>query len=147
MPLPDLDASAAHSFTVTIDGIQIPSVMEVTGIKTEVDKIEYKEQTKDGKFVVRNLPGRPKPGEFTITRGLTDSKTITDWLGTVVKGDLKGSRKTASVVYSDYTGAVLKTYNFVNCWVSNVEISSMKAGATEAATEKFTVQYDEMTVS
>ncbi|MCL1869474.1 MAG: phage tail protein [Promicromonosporaceae bacterium] len=147
MPLPDLDASAAHSFTVTIDGIQIPAVIEVTGIKSEVEKIEYKEQTSSGKYIVRNLIGRAKPGEFTVTRGLTDSKTISDWIKTVMNGDIAGSRKTASIVYADYEGSPIKTYNFVNCWVTNIEVSGMKAGATEPATEKFTVVYDEMTVS
>jgi phage tail-like protein len=147
MPLPDpLDSSAANGFIVTIDGIQVPKVIEVSGIKAEVEKIEHKQQTNDGKYVVRQLMGRPKPGEFTVTRGLTDSKTISDWLKTVAQGDVKGSRKTAAVAFLDYTGATLQSYNFTNCWVSSVEISAMKAGATEPATEKFTVAYDEMTV-
>lgn len=148
MPLPDpLDSSAANGFIVTIDGIQVPKVIEVSGIKAEVEKIEHKQQTSDGKYVVRNLIGRPKAGEFTVTRGLTDSKTVSDWLKTVMQGDVKGSRKTASVAFLDYQGAMLQTYNFTNCWVSSVEVSAMKAGATEPATEKFTVSYDEMTVS
>lgn len=148
MPLPDpLDSSAANGFIVTIDGIQVPKVIEVSGIKAEVEKIEHKQQTSDGKYVVRNLIGRPKAGEFTVTRGLTDSKTVSDWLKTVMQGDVKGSRKTASVAFLDYQGVMLQTYNFTNCWVSSVEVSAMKAGATEPATEKFTVSYDEMTVS
>ena len=148
MPLADpLDSSAANGFIVTIDGIQVPKVIEVSGIKAEVEKIEHKQQTSDGKYVVRNLIGRPKAGEFTVTRGLTDSKTVSDWLKTVMQGDVKGSRKTASVAFLDYQGTMLQTYNFTNCWVSSVEVSAMKAGATEPATEKFTVSYDEMTVS
>ena len=57
-----LDSSAANGFTVTIDGIQIPKVTEVSGLKTEVDKIELKQQTSDGKYVVRQLIGRAKTG-------------------------------------------------------------------------------------
>jgi phage tail-like protein len=148
MPLPDaLDSSAAYAFTVTIDGIQIPQVIEVGGLKAEVDKIELKQQTSDGKYVVRQLLGRVKPGEFTVTRGLTDSKTVVDWLKQVSQGDVKGARKTAAVAMLDYQGAVLQTYNFVNCWVRSVEVNSLKAGATEQATEKFTVCYDEMSIS
>ena len=81
-----LDSAAANGFIVTIDGIQIPKVNEVSGLKSEVDKIELKQQTSDGKYVVRQLIGRPKAGEFTVTRGLTDSKTITDWLKQVARG-------------------------------------------------------------
>lgn len=142
-----LDSSSANGFTVTIDGIQIPKVTEVSGLKAEVDKIELKQQTADGKYVVRQLPGRSKAAEFTVTRGLTDSKTITDWLKTVAQGDVAGSRKTASVALLDYAGAPIKTYNFTNCWVRSVEVNSLKAGAAEQATEKFVVCFDEVTVS
>jgi phage tail-like protein len=142
-----LDSSAANGFIVTVDGIQIPKVNEVSGLKSEVDKIELKQQTSDGKYIVRQLIGRPKAGEFTVTRGLTDSKTITDWLKTVAEGDVAGARKTASVQLLDFAGAPIKTYNFVNCWVRSVEVNSLKAGAAEQATEKFTVCYDEVTVS
>ncbi len=147
MPLGDFDNSPANAFTVTIDGIEVPRVIEVSGLKTEVDKIELKQQTKDGKYVIRQMMGRQKAGEFSVTRGLTDSKTVTDWLKTVMEGDVAGARKTAAVALLDYKGETLKTYNFVNCWVKSVEINSLKAGATEQATEKFTICYDESTIS
>src|SRR3954469_13018857 len=148
MPLADpLDSSSANGFRVKIDGIQVPKVIEVSGLKSEVDKIELKQQTQDGKYIVRQLPGRMKAGEITVTRGLTDSKTATDWLQTVVKGDVAGSRKTASVELLDYAGATLKTYEFRNCWVRKIEVNSLKAGAAEQATEKFTVCFDESAVT
>ncbi|WP_104139113.1 phage tail protein [Arthrobacter sp. ZGTC131] len=147
MALGDFDNSPANAFTVTIDGIEVPRVIEVSGLKSEVDKIELKQQTKDGKYVVRQLIGRAKPGELSITRGLTESKTVTDWLKTVMEGDVAGARKTAAVALLDYKGDTLKTYNFVNCWVKSVELNSLKAGATEQATEKFVICYDESTIS
>src|SRR3954465_9736894 len=148
MPLADpFDSSSANGFRAKTDGIQIPKVIEVSGLKSEVDKIELKQQTQDGKYVVRQLPGRVKPGEITVTRGLTDSKAATDWLKTVAEGDVSGSRKTASVELLDYKGETIKTYNFVNCWVRSIEVNSLKAGAAEQATEKFTVCFDESTVS
>ncbi|CAM3776292.1 phage tail protein [Occultella aeris] len=148
MPLADpLDSSSAYAFRVTIDGIEIPKVIEVGGLKSEVDKIEMKQQMKDGKYVVRQMVGRPKPGEFTVTRGLTDSKTISDWLKTVMQGDMAGSRKTAAVELLDYQDGLLMTYNFTNCWVRSLEVTSLKAGATEQATEKATVCYDEVAIA
>lgn len=142
MPLPSMDIAAGYHFTVKVDGVQIPEVIEVSGIKLEVDKLEYKQQTMDGKYVARQVMGRQKTGEFTVTRGLTDSKTITDWLKNVFQGQLGPSRKTAEVTIMDYAGAPIKSFNFTNCWVKSVEVSSLKAGSTEPATEKFTVCYD-----
>lgn len=148
MALPNaLDASTANGFTVTIDGIQVPQVIEVSGLKMEVDKVELKQQTSDGKYVVRQVMARQKAGTFQVTRGVTDSKTVSDWLKQVAQGDLAGARKTASVALLDYTGSPIKTYEFENCWVSAIEVPSLKAGATELATEKFTICYDGVTVS
>ena len=140
------DSSPAYAFKVTIDGIEIPKVTEVSGLKNEVDKIELKQQLADGKYVARQLIGRAKTGEFTVTRGLTESKTISDWLKVVMQGDVAGARKTASVELLDYEGSTLKKYDFRNCWVRSVEINSLKAGATEQATEKFTICFDESEV-
>jgi phage tail-like protein len=141
------DSSPAYAFKVTIDGIELPKVTEVSGLKNEVDKIEMKQQLADGKYVARQLIGRAKTGEFTVTRGLTDSKTVTDWLNVVMKGDVAGARKTASIELLDYEGGTIKKYEFRNCWVRSVEVNSLKAGATEQATEKFTVCFDESEVN
>jgi phage tail-like protein len=146
MALEEFDNAPANGFTVTIDGIEVPRVIEVSGLKHEVDKIELKQQTNDGKYIVRQLIGRPKAGEITVTRGLTESKTVTDWLKIVMEGDVAGARKTAAVALLDYKGETVKTYNFENCWVRSVEVNSLKAGATEQTTEKFVICYDTSTV-
>jgi phage tail-like protein len=141
------DNAPAFNFSVTIDGVQMPLVMEVSGVKMEVEKIDSKQQmATDGKYVAQQIPGRPKTGEFTVTRGLTDSRTVVDWLKTVMEGDLKGSRKTAAVNILDHQGATIKTFNFRNCWVRSVEVNSLKAGSTEQATEKAVICYDESTI-
>ncbi|MEE6288296.1 phage tail protein [Georgenia sp. MJ173] len=146
MPLPDaMDLAPAYSFSVTIDGVQVPYVMEVSGLKAEVDKVAYQHQASDGKFITRQMMGRQKPGEFKIKRGLTDSKTITDWLTQIMKGDLAGSRKTAAVTIYSSDGSPVKTLNYTNCWIKDVEIGgTLKAGGTEPMTESFTVCWDEM---
>ena len=97
MPLDALDSAAAYSFTFTVDGIEVPKSMDISGLKAEVDKISHNQQTSDGKFITRQLIGRQKAGTFTVTRGLTDSATITDWLKVVMEGDIAGARKTAEV--------------------------------------------------
>ena len=60
---------------------------------------------------------------------------------------MAGARKTAAVEMLDYAGQTIKTVKFKNVWVQSVELSTLKAGATEQATEKFTVCFDESTVN
>ena len=139
--------SGDFAFTVTIDCIEVPGVTEVSGLKSEVDRIELKQQTEDGKFVVRQIIGRPKAGELTVTRGLTGSTTATDWLKLVMQGDVAGARKNVAVAIRDQAGETVKTFTFGNCWVKSVEIESLKAGASESASEKFVICYDDSTIS
>lgn len=147
MPLADpLDAAAANGFKLTLDGIELPQIIEISGLSLEVDKIEMKQQTKDGKYYVRNLIGRPKSGQITVTRGVTASTSVTDWLKVVMGGDVAGARKTASVEITDYEDATIKTFEFTNVWVQKVEVSTLKAGEASQATEKFTMCFDEFKV-
>lgn len=137
-----LDSGTAYSFSVSIDGIEVPKVMDVGGLKAEVDKISHNQQTSDGKFITRNLIGREKAGEFTLTRGATENSAGTDWLSTVIQGDISAARKTAVVELRRYDGEVVRRMNYENCWVRSVELGNLKAGATEVLTEKWTVCYD-----
>src|SRR5690625_257670 len=146
MGLPDaMDLAPAYSFSVTIDGVEVPYVMEVSGLKAEVDKVSYQHQASDGKFITRQMMGRQKPGEFKVKRGLTDSTTITDWLTQIMQGDLAGSRKTAAVTVYTSDNTQLKKYNYRNCWTKDVELAgTLKAGYTEPMTENPTLCRDEM---
>ena len=142
------DSSPAYAFKVTIDGIEIPKVTEVSGLKNEVDKIELKQQLADGKYVARQLIGRAKTGEFTVTRGLTESKTISDWLKVVMQGDVVGrpqDRRPSSCSTTRASSSRSSTSATAGC--ASVEINSLKAGATEQATEKSTVCFDESEVT
>ena len=146
MALPDnFDLATAYAFSVKIDGIQIPHVMEVSGLKAEVDKVTYQQQGQDGKFVTRQMMGRQKAGEFKVKRGLTDSTTVADWLKAVFEGKLSDARKTAEVAIYTSDNQILKRMNFRNVWVKDVELGgTLKAGSTEPLSETFTVCWDEM---
>jgi phage tail-like protein len=146
MGLPELDHGVSYSFSVTIDGVQIPHVIDVSGLKQEVDKIDHKSNDSTGKFLARAIAGKPKPGEVTISRGVTSSKAISDWFKTSLQGDMSGARKTAQISILDYMGMPIMTYSLSNVWVKSFELGSLKAGATEPLTEKFTLSFDELEV-
>src|SRR5712691_13310247 len=119
MGLPDLDTSVGWSFGFEIDGVAIKQIQEVSGIKLEVDAIELKHNTADGKYVNKKLPGRPKAGEVTLTRGLTDDKNFQEWMKKVGFGgfsEMKDARKGGSVLVYDYQGKPVKEYKLTNCW-------------------------------
>ncbi len=146
MPLPDMDASVGHSFGLEVDGVVIKQISEVTGLKMEQDVIELKENTSDGKYVIKKLPGRPKAGEVTFTRGLTADQSFEKWVKDSQFGKMADARKGGSVIVYDFEGTAIKRYKLTNAWPKSLEIGSLKAGDTSVLTEKLVVTYEQMEV-
>jgi phage tail-like protein len=146
MALPEMDASVGHSFGLEIDGVVIKQISEVTGLKMEQDVIELKENTSDGKYVIKKLPGRPKAGEVTLTRGLTGDQSFEKWIKDSQFGKMTDARKGGAVIVYDFEGTAIKRYKLANAWPKSLEIGSLKAGDTSVLTEKLVVTYEQMEV-
>lgn len=146
MALSDLDTSVGHSFGLEVDGIVIKQISEVTGLKMEQDVIELKQNTSDGKYVIKKLPGRMKAGEVVLTRGLTDDNSFEKWVKDSRFGKMTSARKNAVVIVYDYEGGAIKRYTITRAWPKSLEIGALKAGDTSVLTEKITITYEEMEV-
>lgn len=142
MGLPELDTTVGWSFGFEFTGVVIKQIQEVTGLKIESDVIELKHNTSDGKYVNKKLPGRPKAGEISLTRGLTDDKSFQDWIKKSAFGDMSAARKGGAIIVYDFMGAAIKRYKLVNAWPKSLEIGSMKAGDTSVLTEKLTITHE-----
>jgi len=146
LALPEMDSGVGHSFGLEFDSVVIKQIQEVTGLKIEQDVIELKENTSDGKYVIKKLPGRPKAGEVTLTRGLTADTSFSQWVESSRMGNMSTARKGGAIIVYDYMGAPVKRYKLTNAWPKSMEIGSMKAGDTSAPTEKLTLTYEEIEV-
>lgn len=143
--LPDFDTGVGWSFGLDIDGIEIKEIQEISGIKLEVDAIELKHNTPDGKYINKKLPGRYKSGEITLTRGVTTDVKWHDWLKLVVGGEMlpgSGARKHGQINIYDYTGAPIMSFKFINGWAKSIEYGTMRAGDTSVLTEKLTITHE-----
>jgi phage tail-like protein len=142
MALPDFNTSVGHSFGLEVDGIQIKMISEVTGLKMEQDVIELKQNTPDGKYMICKLPGRPKAGEITLTRGLTGDNSFEKWIKDAHFGAMGNARKGGAIIVFDYEGKPVKRYKLTNAWPKSLEIGSLKAGDTAVLTEKLVLTYE-----
>lgn len=146
MALPDLDTSVGHSFGIEIDGVVIKQIQEVSGLKMEQDVIELKQNTADGKYMIKKLPGRFKAGEVTLTRGLTDDQSFEKWIKDSRFGKMSDARKGGAVIVYDFEGSALKRYKLTNAWPKSLEITTLKAGDTSVLSEKLVVTYESLEV-
>jgi phage tail-like protein len=146
MALEDFDSGVGCTFGLEVDGIVIKQIQEVSGLKMEQDVIELKQNTADGKYVIKKLPGRPKAGEVTFTRGLTGDNSFEKWIKDSRFGKMKEVRTGVAVKVFDYEGNTLKNYKLENAWPKSLEIGSLKAGDTSVLTEKLVVTFETMDV-
>lgn len=146
MPLPDLDSSVGHSFGLEFDSVVIKQITEVSGLKMEQDVIELKQNTADGKYAIKKLPGRPKAGEVTVSRGLTEDNSFESWVKESRFGRMTGARRHGAIIVYDYEGIPIKRYKLINAWPKSLEIGTLKAGDTSVLTEKLVITYESMEV-
>jgi phage tail-like protein len=146
MALPDMDGAIAASFGLEIDGVVIKQIREVSGLKMEQDVIELKQNTPDGKFVIKKLPGKYKAGEVTLSRPLTGDNSFEKWVKDARLGKMGASRKGGAIILYDQEGNAFKRYKLTAAWPKSLEVSNLKAGATEPADEKIVIVYEMMEV-
>ena len=146
MAIPDADSAVGHSFGLEIDGIVIKHIQQVEGLRMEQDEIELRQNTSDGKFVVKKLSGRPKSGQVTLTRGLTGENSFDAWIKDARFGRMKDARKGGAIIVYDYEGNPIKRYKLTNAWPKTLEIGTLKAGDPTVLTERLVVTYEELSV-
>ena len=146
MALPELDKSAGHSFGLEIDGVVIKQIQEVSGLKLEQDVIELKQNTADGKFIIKKLPGRIKAGEVTLTRGLSEDNSFEKWIAASRLGKMGDARKGGAIIFYDFEGTAFKRVKLQNAWAKSLEYGTLKAGDTSVLTEKLVVTYEALEV-
>jgi phage tail-like protein len=140
------DALAAHNFGLQIDGVMVEYLQEVGGLSIEQDVIEYQQVSADGKPIIKKMPGVKKAGECTVTRGMTQSASFTQWINESIAGNMQSARKNATIMLMDYQNNPVKRYNLRNAWCSKVETSGVKAGDATALTEQVTVTFEELVI-
>ncbi|MFI5530307.1 phage tail protein [Kitasatospora sp. NPDC051853] len=147
MALPDMDTSVGHSFGLECDGVVIKQIGEVSGLTAEQDVIELKQNTADGTYVTKKLPGRPKAGEVTLTRSLTADNSFEKWVKDSRFGKVNPARKGCAIIVFDHEGNPVKRYVLVNAWPKSLETVPLEAGDAGDAgvlTEKIVITYEQM---
>ncbi len=135
MPHRDGDPYGNFNFIVEIDGIEVASFSEVSGISSETEVIEYR--TGNDITSVRKLPGLHKYGDITLKRGITASDGLWQWRKSVTDGDLQ--RRSASIILLDEARQEVKRWNLLESWPSKYVVADLKATGNEVAIETLVI--------
>jgi phage tail-like protein len=132
------DALTAARFSITIDGYEIASFSELSGITTEVEAVDFLESS-DKEVIFKKLPGKRKPPTVVLKRGKNNSMELWAWHEAVLIGDIVAARKSCSLVMYNYDGKPVARYHLEHAWPSKLEIGALKAGASEVLMETVTM--------
>ncbi|WP_406191534.1 MULTISPECIES: phage tail protein [unclassified Streptomyces] len=132
------DAITASRFAVVIDGYEIASFSELSGIVTEVEPVDYLSSS-DKEIIFKKLPGKAKPPTVVLKRGKTSGLELWSWHQTVLLGDLTAARKSASLVMYSSDGTPVARYYLQNAWPSKLEVGALRAGSSEVLMETVTL--------
>jgi len=133
------DAIAARNFAIEVDGTTIAQFTELSGLTSEIEVTELKENGPDGKLISKKIPSNPKPPTITLKRAKSVSMELHKWHDLARKGKIKEARKNGSIILYDFENGEVARWNFVNAWPSKLSISSLKAGSNDVVTEEATI--------
>jgi len=133
------DAIAARNFAIEVDGTTIAQFTELSGLTSEMEVTELKENGPDGKLIIKKIPGAHKPPTLTLKRAKNVSMELQKWHQAALNGKVKEARKNGSVILYDFESGEVARWNFVNAWPSKLSTGSLKAGSNEVVTEEATI--------
>ena len=133
------DAAVGHSFGLEVDGVRVAMLTEVSGLGWERDVIEAREGG-DPDATTRRLPGRMKPGEVTLSRGLTTDLAFEQWMRDPVP--VGQPRRSVSIALFDAEGRAVARYHLEHAWPSKLAVTGLRSGGTEIALESLTLVHE-----
>jgi len=136
------ELGVASVFTAKFDGVTKPlALSEISGLKFEVDVIETKSNTAKGIYEIIKVPGKPKPGEITLTRVMRkDEDDFATWFKLAHLGNLASAGKGGTIKVMDPTNSTpVREFNIAGAFPKKLEFGQMKAGDTTVVTEKLTL--------
>jgi phage tail-like protein len=131
-------------FVVEVDGVQIGTFTEVSGLELEV-ATETVEEGGENQFV-HKLPGRISWPNLRLKRGIIDSNSFFDWVqkssgNGFARGGNKLQRATAAVVLISSTGERLRSWNLVDAFPVKWTGPTFAAGGSETMSEELEIAH------
>ncbi|MCC6626341.1 MAG: phage tail protein [Chloroflexi bacterium] len=140
--MPERDPLTGYHFVLEIDGITQAFFRECSGLTSESQVIEYKEANKEGKTIIKKIPGVLKWGDITLKRGITDVMELWDWRKMIEDGKVEKARKNGSVVLFKQDNAEVARWSFTDGWPTKISGPSLNANNNDIAVEEVVIAHE-----
>ena len=133
------DPYSAFNFILEIDGVKAAGFSEVSGLTTDTDVIEYRDNNED--IVARELPGLRKYANITLKRGYIASQDLWKWHQAVIQG--AAQPKSGTIILQNEGQPALK-WAFKRGLPLKWEGPSMNAKINEVAIEMLEIACEDL---
>ncbi|MGB0113081.1 MAG: phage tail protein [Ilumatobacteraceae bacterium] len=137
------DANTA-TFLFEVDGVEIGSFMEVSGLEVSIETESVAEGGQNS--FVHKLPGRMTWPDITLKRGITQSNNLLTWLNessgeTFAANGNKVVRKTAAITLLDRTGERIRSWDFDGAFPVKWSGPTFAVATGEAPSEELVITH------
>jgi phage tail-like protein len=136
-----VDVITANRFSIVIDGHEIATFAELSGIVTQFEPSEYLEASANA-VTVDSLPAKLKPPTVTLKRGMNGSLELWSWHESMRKGTMGAARRSCTLTMYNSEGKPVGKYWLEKAWPLKLELTGLKAGASAVLMETVTLTCD-----
>jgi phage tail-like protein len=138
-----VDPYRAFNFRLEIDGLELASFSECSGVSGEGEAVDYREGT-DRNNSVRKLPGLRTYTNITLKRGITQNDELFRWYTNIANGF--SDRRNGTVILMNEEHEDVVRWNFENAFVNKYEGATMNASGNEVAVETVELVHEKLTM-
>jgi phage tail-like protein len=131
--------TTTNTFSVEIDGVVLSTFTKISAMKQEVEKIEYKQSTSEGRMQIFYHPGAAKWEPVTLERWYDGSTAVYDWYKN--KHDHfnpETDKVTCTIKGFDKQNQPTVQWDLTGCWPISYEGPEMAVDSNAIVSEKVT---------
>ena len=129
----------ASRFSVVVNGTEVAAFNELVSLESEIDPGASAGATRGPAAQPSSTTLLP---HVTLKRGMTGGMEIWSWHQAAVAGPLDGARKAVTLAMYNTEGAPVARFLLARAWPASVEVTALKAGASEILQETVTFVCD-----
>jgi phage tail-like protein len=133
------DPYRAFNFRVEIEGLNMASFSEASGLTADGDSVDYREGT-DARNHVRKLMGLRKFSNITLKHGYIHSDELWKWYTNILNG--VPDRRSGTIVLMDEAHKDVLRWNITDAWINKIEGPSLKASGNDVAIESMDLVHE-----
>ena len=131
------------NYRLEIDGLEVASFGEVSGLSNEVDAVDYRDSP-DLPPTMRKLPGLRKYTNITLKRGYTKNRELWLWFRNIQNGI--DDRRDASIILMNEDRIAVVRWSIQNAWIRQLEAPTLNASGNEVAIESLEIVHEGCTL-